>query len=151
MAEESRLSFAEENVPLENIDAHVDELIELYGGELLEAKESSRRFVLPLRRGIAPSGGVECSVVWEGGRVALTCDRDVDAPKAQRIALLSFGVVGALLFTVWPFYGKGSQMGAVAWIGGAVALAVYFLTMRRSSGGIALDFLQRLVRRQRGE
>ena len=61
------------------------------------------------------------------------------------------GVIGALLFTIWPFFGKGSQMGTLAWVGGAVALAVYFLTLRRSSGGVAYDFLQRLVRRQRGE
>jgi len=37
----------------------------------------------------------------------------------------------------------------VAWMGGAVALAVYFLTLRRSSGGLAYDFLRRLADRQR--
>jgi hypothetical protein len=145
------VEFSEESVPLADIDAHVDELVELYGGELLESQERAKRFVLPLRRGIAASGGVECSVTWSDGRVTLTCNRDVDAPKAQRVALLTAGVIGALLFTVWPFYGKGSQMGTLAWIGGAVALAVYFLTLRRASGGVAFDFLQRLVRRQRGE
>jgi hypothetical protein len=40
-------------------------------------------------------------------------------------------------------------MGALAWIGGIVALAVYFLTLKRTSGGVASDFLRRLAQRQR--
>ena len=79
----------------------------------------------------------------------MTCDREIDAPKWQRVLLLAVGVVGALLFTVWPFFPQRREFGALAWIGGAVAIAVYFLTLRKTSGGIALDFLQRLVRRQR--
>ena len=53
------------------------------------------------------------------------------------------------MFTIWPFFPQRREFGALAWIGGAVAIAVYFLTLRKTSGGIALDFLQRLVRRQR--
>ena len=79
----------------------------------------------------------------------MTCDRDVDAPKAQRVLLLVAGVIGGLLFTIWPFFPQRREFGALAWIGGAVAIAVYFMTLRRTSGGIALDFLQRLARRQR--
>ena len=52
-------------------------------------------------------------------------------------------------FTVWPFLPHPLEFGALAWIGGAVAIAVYFLTLRKTSGGIAYDFLQRLARRQR--
>jgi hypothetical protein len=51
---------------------------------------------------------------------------------------------------LWPFFGKAAtQMGTVAWVGGLIALTVYFLTLRRASGGIAYDFLQRLASRQR--
>jgi hypothetical protein len=50
---------------------------------------------------------------------------------------------------LWPFYPAQREWGTLAWIGGAIALAVYFLTLRRTSGGIANDFLQRLARRQR--
>jgi len=51
---------------------------------------------------------------------------------------------------MWPFFGKAAtQLGTLAWVGGFVALAVYFLTLRRTSGGLAYDFLQRLARRQR--
>ena len=79
----------------------------------------------------------------------MTCDREIDAPKWQRVLMLGAGVVGALLFTIWPFFPQRRELGALAWIGGAVAIAVYFLTLRKTSGGLALDFLQRLVRRQR--
>jgi hypothetical protein len=65
------------------------------------------------------------------------------------VLLLVAGVIGALLFTIWPFFPQRREFGALAWIGGAVAISAYFLTLRKTSGGIALDFLQRLVRRQR--
>ena len=42
----------------------VDELVELYGGEMQASRESERQFILPLRRGVAVSGGVECTVTW---------------------------------------------------------------------------------------
>lgn len=149
------MEFTEDRLPSAGIDTAVDELIELYGGEIQSSREQERRFVLPLRRGVAVAGGVECTVSWaidaeHQATIRLTCDREVDAPKAQRIALLMVGVIGALLFTLWPFFGKAAtQLGTLAWIGGFVALAVYFLTLRRTSGGIAYDFLQRLARRQR--
>jgi hypothetical protein len=151
MDDDSRpVSFSEERVPVGRIEEGVDEMVDLYGGEITSRGASERRFTLPLRRGVATSGGVECRLSWtSGGEITMTCDRDVDAPKAQRVLLLVAGVVGALLFTVWPFLPQRREFGALAWIGGAIALAVYFLTLRKTSGGIALDFLQRLVRRQR--
>jgi hypothetical protein len=151
MTETPPVAFTEDSVPAAGIEQNIEELVELYGGELTDAGATARQFVLPLRRGLSASGGVECTVSWvpESGTVTLTCDRDVDAPKAQRVLLLGAGVFGALLFMVWPFAGRGSQPGAVAWMGGAVALAVYFLTLRRTSGGIAYDFLRRLADRQR--
>jgi len=148
--------FIEDRIPPAGIERAIDELVELYGGEMKASGERLRRFVLPLRRGVAASGGVECTLSWavdatEEATVTVTCDRDVDAPKAQRVALLVAGVAGALLFTMWPFFGKhaATPLGTLAWVGGFVALSVYFITLRRTSGGIAYDFLQRLARRQR--
>jgi len=144
------VSFAEDDVPLAGIEEGVEELVDLYGGEVTAREAASRRFTLPLRRGISTGGGVECSLSWsERGEVTMTCDRDIDAPKVQRVLLLVVGVIGALLFTIWPFFPQRREWGALAWIGGAVAIAVYFLTLRKTSGGLALDFLHRLVRRQR--
>jgi hypothetical protein len=159
MTETPPVAFTEEGVPPAGIEENIEELVELYGGSMTDSTAAfvadsttqTRRFILPLRRGVAAGGGVECTLSWAPaeGTVTLTCDRDVDAPKLQRVLLLAAGVTGALLFMVWPFLGKGAQPGALAWMGGAVALAVYFMTLRRTSGGIAADFLQRLAARQR--
>jgi hypothetical protein len=50
---------------------------------------------------------------------------------------------------LWPFFPHERAWGSIAWLGGIVAIAVYLMTLRRSSGGIAVDFLQRLAERQR--
>lgn len=122
----------------------------MYGGELTASRENGREFTLPLRRGVATGGAVECTVSWAADEtVTLVCNRDVDAPKAQRVLLLVAGVVGAVLFMLWPFYPAEREMGTLAWLGGAIAIAVYLMTLRRTSGGIAADFLQRLAKRQR--
>jgi hypothetical protein len=149
------IEFTEDRIPSQGLPESVDELVELYGGEMQASRDRERQFILPLRRGVAVSGGVECTVSWavdasEQATVKLVCNRDVDAPKSQRIAILVIGVIGALIFTVWPFFGKAAtQLGTLAWVGGFLALAVYFLTLRKTSGGLAYDFLQRLARRQR--
>ena len=151
------MELVEDRIPSAGIGQAVDDLIELYGGEIQSSALQERRFILPLRRGVAVAGGVECTVSWavdaaEQATVTLVCDRAVDAPKGQRVALLVAGVIGALLFTIWPFFGRAAtQLGTLAWIGGFVALTVYFITLRRTSSGIAYDFLQRLARRQRAE
>ena len=148
------VTFTEDHIPFEEIEDTIEDQVELYGGEVTERHERERRFILPLRRGLSTGGGVECTVSWapedeREATVTLVCNRDVDAPKTQRILLLLVGVIGALCFTVWPFLPHPLEFGALAWIGGAVAIAVYFLTLRKTSGGIAYDFLQRLARRQR--
>ena len=148
------VEFLEDRVPIEGIEDSIEELVELYGGEITRSEDREREIVLPLRRGNAVAGGVQCTLSWAGEdasdtTVKMVCDRDVDAPKAQRVALLVAGVIGSLLFMVWPFVAARREFGALAWIGGAVALAVYFMTLRRTSGGVAYDFLQRLVKRQR--
>jgi hypothetical protein len=149
------LELTEDRIPSNGIGETVEELIELYGGELQSSGDKQRRFVLPLRRGVPVAGGIECTVSWAADpgsetTVTIVCDREVDAPKWQRVALLVVGVIGALTFMMWPFFGRAStQLGTLAWIGGFVAIGVYLITLRRTSGGIAHDFLQRLARRQR--
>ena len=148
------VEFTEDRVPHEGMDETIAELVELYGGELGEAGERRRRFTLPLRRGISAGGAVECSISWTiddaiDGTVTLVCDRDIDAPKTQRVLMLVAGVIGAMLFMIWPFFPQRREFGTLAFLGGAVAIAVYFLALKRTSGGVALDFLHRLVTRQR--
>ena len=147
------IEFTEDRVPAEGIEQTIAELVDLYGGAMRASRENAREFTLPLRRGVATAGAVECTISWAVGEaneatVTLRCDRDVDAPKAQRVAMLVAGVIGALMFMMWPF-AYGTQYGTLAWIGGAVALAVYFMTLKKTSGGLAADFLQRLAKRQR--
>jgi hypothetical protein len=149
------VQFTEDRIPREGIEEAISDLVELYGGEVTASAANERRVILPMRRGIAAAGGIECTLSWAAGEagdavVTLVCNRDVDAPKAQRIALLLAGVIGSLLFLIWPFFPHSRELGALAWIGGAIALAVYFMTLRKTSGGIAYDFLQRLARTQRG-
>lgn len=146
--------FTEDRVPYSGIDEAVSELIELFGGEIQESRPNEWQFTLPMRRGVATAGGIECTLRWtaedaEKATVTMVCDRDVDAPRAQRVALLVAGAFGGLLFTAWPFFAQRRELGTIAWIGGAIAIAVYLLTLRKTSGGIAADFLQRLVHRQR--
>ena len=129
MTDAQPVEFTEDRIPMEGIEETISELVELYGGAMEETREASRVFTLPLRRGIAASGAIECTISWAlqeagAGTVTLRCDRDVDAPKAQRVAMLVIGVIGSLLFMLWPFTIHGTQFGALAWIGGAVAVAV---------------------------
>ena len=154
MTETTPVELTEDRVPYDGIEEAVSELVDLYGGEIKSWRLNQCDFVLPLRRGVAASGGIQCTVSWapdddRQATVRLVCDRDVDAPKSQRIAMLAVGVIGALFFTIWPFFPHSQQLGTLAWMGGLAALAVYLLTLRRSSGGIAFDFLQRLAKRQR--
>jgi len=149
------VQFTEDRIPREGIEETISDLVELYGGEVTASAANERRVILPMRRGIAAAGGVECTVSWAAGEagdavVTIVSNRDVDAPKAQRIFLLAAGVIGSLLFLIWPFFPHSRELGALAWIGGVIALAVYFMTLKKTSGGIAYDFLQRLARTQRG-
>jgi hypothetical protein len=148
------VELQEDRIPMAGIEETILRLIDLYGGELTASGANERRFTLPLRRGLAAAGGVECTVSWAPSEVGeaivtLVCNRDVDAPKVQRIFFLVAGVVGSLLFMIWPFFLHSREMGTLAWIGGVVAFAVYLMTLRKTSGGIAHDFLRRLAREQR--
>jgi hypothetical protein len=156
MTETKAVEFTEDRVPFEGIEEAIEELVELYGGETTAKRDRAREFTLPLRRGSAGAGAVECTVSWtpddgQDATVKLTCDRDIDAPKAQRVLLLLAGVAGAVMFMLWPFYPHEKAYGTVAWLGGAIAIAVYIMTLRKTSGGIAYDFLRRLAARQRSD
>ena len=145
--------FTEDRIPLDGIEETFAELVDLYGGEVTASRLGERDFTLPLRRAMATGGAVECTVTWASGEgtVTLTCNRDIDAPKTQRVALLVAGIVGAVLFMLWPFFPHEKAYGTLAWLGGVIAIAVYMMTLRKTSGGIAYDFLQRLAARQRAE
>lgn len=148
------VTLTEDNVPTEGIEETVEELVDLYGGELTARRDTARDFTLPLRRGVPTSGGVECTLSWaadadRNATVTMLTSRDVDAPKFQRVLLLVAGLAGAMMFMLWPFYPHEKAYGTLAWLGGAIAIAVYLMTLRRTSGGIAADFLQRLAKRQR--
>jgi hypothetical protein len=150
----SPVEFTEDRVPYAGIEETIAELVELYGGEITSSRTNVREFVLPLRRAMASGGGVACTLTWSADNeqeatVKMVCDRDVDAPRFQRVALLVAGVIGSVLFMIWPFFPQRREFGTLAWLGGAMAIAVYLMTLRRTSGGIAVDFLQRLAKKQR--
>ncbi|HEX2059711.1 MAG TPA: hypothetical protein VHK90_03140 [Thermoanaerobaculia bacterium] len=146
------VQFTEDRVPLDGIEETFGELVEIYGGDVTATRAGERDFTLPLRRGVASGGAVECTISWAvTDSVTITCNRDVDAPKAQRVLFLLAGVIGAVLFMLWPFFPHEKGWGSLAWLGGVVAIAVYLMTLRKTSGGIAYDFLQRLAARQRSD
>lgn len=154
MSDTIELSMTEDRIPVAGLEESIEELVEVYGGEMKGRSVSSRTFILPLRRGVATAGGVECTVSWsvdtnQEATVTLTCDRSVDAPRAQRVLMLLAGVIGAMMFMLWPFFPLQKEYGTLAWLGGVVALAVYLMSLRKTSGGLAADFLQRLAMRQR--
>jgi len=156
MTEAKALELSENRVPFAGIEGAIDELVEMYGGEVTARRERARDFLLPLRRGNASGGAIECTVSWapddeRDATVRLVTNRNVDAPKAQRVLLLLAGVIGSVMFMLWPFFPGERGYGALAWLGGIIAIAVYLMTLRKSSGGIAYDFLQRLAARQRAE
>ena len=149
------LELTEDGVPFAGIEGAIEELVDLYGGEVTAERERARDFILPLRRG-GGGGAVECTVSWapddeRDATVRLITNRSIDAPKLQRILLLLAGVAGSVMFMLWPFFPGERAFGTLAWLGGIVALAVYLMTLRKTSGGIAHDFLQRLAARQRSE
>ena len=154
MTEPKPVELTEDRVPFADIEEGIEELVDLYGGEVTARREHARDFVLPLRRGVASSGAVECTVSWapddeRDATIRLTTNRNVDAPKLQRVLLLLAGVAGSVMFMLWPFFPGERAFGSLAWLGGIVAIAVYLMTLRKTSGGIAADFLQRLAARQR--
>ncbi|HVT45465.1 MAG TPA: hypothetical protein VMT00_13875 [Thermoanaerobaculia bacterium] len=151
MGSEREIELTEEAVPLDGIEDAASDLIRMHGGEVRAVTAGRIDFVLPERRGVAAAGGIGCTLSWIGesegeGRVTISADRDIEAPKLQRLALLTVGSLGALLWLLWPFF---PEYAALAWIGGAVAFATYFLSLRRNHGGAVASLLKHLAAVQR--
>ena len=156
MNDRAPLELTEDRVPAAGLEAAVRELVELYGGEVTAERERASEFTLPLRRGNPSAGGIECTLAWAAdaaglATLQLAASRDLDAPKAQRVLFLVAGVIGAVLFTLWPFFPHEREFGTLGALGGIIAITVYLMTLRKTSGGIAADFLQRLAKHQRGD
>lgn len=153
MTEPKPVQLSEDRIPVAGMGDSIEELVDMYGGEITARRDAGRDFTLPLRRG-GGGASVECTISWApadagDATVTLTTNRNVDAPKAQRVLLLLVGVAGAVMFMLWPFFPHERAYGTLAWLGGILTITVYLMTLRRTSGGIAHDFLQRLANRQR--
>jgi len=148
--QEYSYEVVESNVPLDGLRETVEELIELYGGRWEGERDGAMLFSLPSRRGVGAGDQIGCELTSEmsddeGGIVRLRSYIRSDKSPA-RIVLLLTGVLGAMLWLIWPFF---PDMGPVAVVGGIIAFAAYFLSLRRSPAGLMYDFLQRLARTQR--
>ena len=75
MTEATPGRFIEDRIPLEGIEETFAELVELYGGEVTASRDREREFTLPLLRGQASGGAVECTISWADDTVTITCDR----------------------------------------------------------------------------
>lgn len=151
---DSPYEVVESNIPLEGLLETVEELVELYGGHWEGERDHVLLFSLPSRRGVGAGDQIACELSsevsdGEGGMVRLRSEIRPDKSPA-RVALLLTGVLGAILWLVWPFF---PNLGPAAVIGGIIAFAAYFLSLRRSPAGLMYDFVQRLaqVQRNRGE
>lgn len=151
MTDPNRIELEEGRVPLEGIRETALDLIELFGGSVSSQSDQQIVFLLPARRGLAVAGDIDCRMFWSNdsedeGTVHLSTSREAARPRASHIAILVAGVLGAILWTLWPFF---PSLGAASWVGAAIAFAAFFLTSKRTSEGIAADLLGRVARAQR--
>jgi hypothetical protein len=151
MTDPNRIELEEDRVPLEGIRETATDLVELFGGSVSSQSDQEIVFALPAQRGFAAGGEIQCRMFWSNesedeGTVHLSATREVVRPRASHIAILVAGVLGAILWTLWPFF---PSLGAASWVGAAIAFAAFFLTSRRTSEGIVADLLGRVARAQR--
>jgi hypothetical protein len=142
---EPGVSYKEADVPLEGIDRTAEEILTIYGGSVTGRSRRRMDFSLPRRRGVAASGSIAVVLEWgdgTNGEVTISTGEEITTGRGQRIALLAAGVIGACLFILWPYF---PGMGALAWIGGLIALGAYFLTLRGSQQGLIYSILQQIV------
>lgn len=149
----TRVEYTEEGVPLEGLEDTIEAVILSHGGALTGSSDREIRFHLPLRPGVAATGSIEGVFRWEtdpewprGGLVTVSASDDVRKPSASHVALLLAGTVGALLFILWPFY---PALGAASWVGGALAFAAWFMTLKRSRSGLIAGLLDNVADAQR--
>lgn len=149
----TRVDYTEEGVPLEGIEDTIEAVILSHGGVLTGSSGREIRFQLPLRPGVAATGAIDGAFRWEtdpeapgGGLINVTASDDVQKPSGSHVALLLAGTVGALLFILWPFF---PALGAASWVGGALAFAAWFLTLKRSRSGLIARLLDHVADAQR--
>ena len=141
----------EDHVPLEGIRETIELVVTSHGGELLPAPAPDAvAFRLPIRQGIGASGEIRGTIRWEGdprdGVVRVVSDGEITRPRWSHVAILVAGTIGSLLFILWPFY---PALGPASWVGGALAFAAYFLTLRRTHGGTLARLLGNIADAQR--
>lgn len=146
-SEDQRIRYVEGDVPMEGIDDSVETVIEIFGGSVTNRAVNRIEFSLPRRRGVPAAGHVEAAVSWSAsaageGTVTIETGEELMLGRVQRIALLLAGMIGALLFIAWPYF---PNSGPVAWIGGLIALAVFFMTLKKTQHGTVATMLQRIV------
>lgn len=151
MTEQDRIELIEDRIPLVGIRETAEDLVEINAGTVTSASDRGMSFTLPSRRGLPSAGEIECRMAWTAneenlGTVTLSCTHAPDRPKFQQIAILGAGVIGAVLWMLWPFF---PGLGAASWIGAVMAFGAWWLTLKRSNPGVAAEFLQRLAAVQR--
>ncbi|HVR43453.1 MAG TPA: hypothetical protein VMS56_08405 [Thermoanaerobaculia bacterium] len=147
---EPQVELVEDRIPLEGIRETIEAVIEAHGGETWSASADSIRFTLPVRQGVAVGGAIVGTIRWEpgedGGIVTVTAGERADPPRLSHIALLVAGTIGAILWILWPFY---PALGPASWVGAALAFAAWFLTLRRTRGGVVARLLAHIAEEQR--
>lgn len=141
----------EDHVPLDGIRETIDAVVAGHGGEVVDSGAGNAvAFRLPLRQGIGASGEIRGTIRWEGdpadGVLTIASEGEVTRPRWSHIAILVAGTIGSLLFILWPFY---PALGPASWVGGALAFAAYFLTLRRTHGGVLARLLGNIADAQR--
>ena len=149
---DAAVEHVEDHVPLEGIRETIEMVVASHGGEVLEEPRGGDAvaFLLPLRQGIGASGAIRGTIRWEGdpadGVLRIVSDGEIARPRWSHIAILVAGTIGSLLFILWPFY---PALGPASWVGGALAFAAYFLTLRRTHGGVLARLLGNIADAQR--
>lgn len=146
----SGVRYVEDRIPLEGIEDAVEAMVAAHGGSVRRETRDAVSFALPVRRGVAASGEIRGTIRWEpgdeGGRVTIEADDEERVARGPYLALLIAGTVGSLLFILWPFF---PALGPASWVGGALAFAAYFLTLKRSRGGTIARLLDNIASAQR--
>lgn len=138
-----RVRIVEDDVYLDGLANTVAEVVEEWGGEVVETAPESMTFRFG-DEDHAPGG----TVSWSGsghGSVELQADPVLDRPGRGRVALLAFGAFGALLWLMWPFMGGFVHL---SWTGGVIAICVWFVARRAGTGGAATRMIKAVVAEQ---
>lgn len=146
MSEAKGVVYTAEELPLAGIEETIEEAVSLFGGSVTSREAGRIVAALPRRRAVAAAGDVQATLRWDPaqseGELTIEAGEEILVARGKRIAMLLAGVIGAMLFLLWPFF---PNLGAVVWIGGAIAIAVYFLALKTTESGLVWSVLQRIV------